>query len=31
MQVILMDHVDWLKQKDIDVLCDALKKHVKVI
>jgi len=29
-QVILMDHVDWLGQKDIDVLCNALKEQVKV-
>lgn len=29
-QVILMDHVDWLGQKDIDTLCQALKKQVKV-
>eukprot|EP00270_Netrium_digitus_P017940 TRINITY_DN6727_c0_g1_i1.p1 TRINITY_DN6727_c0_g1~~TRINITY_DN6727_c0_g1_i1.p1 ORF type:complete len:684 (+),score=143.97 TRINITY_DN6727_c0_g1_i1:121-2172(+) len=28
-KVILMDHVDWLGQKDIDTLCDALGKHVK--
>eukprot|EP00245_Coleochaete_scutata_P005726 TRINITY_DN1951_c0_g1_i1.p1 TRINITY_DN1951_c0_g1~~TRINITY_DN1951_c0_g1_i1.p1 ORF type:complete len:664 (-),score=144.25 TRINITY_DN1951_c0_g1_i1:680-2671(-) len=28
-KVILMDHVDWLEQKDIDVLCDALKAQVK--
>eukprot|EP00271_Cylindrocystis_brebissonii_P006722 TRINITY_DN19505_c0_g1_i1.p1 TRINITY_DN19505_c0_g1~~TRINITY_DN19505_c0_g1_i1.p1 ORF type:complete len:708 (+),score=127.24 TRINITY_DN19505_c0_g1_i1:145-2268(+) len=27
-KVILMDHVDWLGQKDIDTLCNALKKQV---
>ncbi len=30
LQVILMDHVDWLEQDDIDVLCAALKDQVKV-
>jgi hypothetical protein len=25
-----MDHVDWLEQDDIDVLCAALKDQVKV-
>jgi hypothetical protein len=29
-QVILMDHVDWLGQNDIDVLCNALKEQVIV-
>lgn len=29
-QVILMDHVDWLEQPDIDTLCAALKDQVKV-
>ncbi|KAJ7531111.1 hypothetical protein O6H91_14G032700 [Diphasiastrum complanatum] len=28
-KVILMDHVDWLDQTDIDILCEALKEHVK--
>lgn len=28
-KVILMDHVDWLGQKDIDVLCEALKRQVQ--
>ncbi|CAI5471037.1 unnamed protein product [Closterium sp. Yama58-4] len=28
-KVILMDHVDWLGQKDIDTLCQALKEQVK--
>ncbi|KAH9565685.1 hypothetical protein CY35_04G089900 [Sphagnum magellanicum] len=28
-KVILMDHVDWLEQDDIDVLCAALKDQVK--
>ncbi|CAM6106075.1 unnamed protein product [Calypogeia fissa] len=27
-KVILMDHVDWLEQKDIDILCSALKQQV---
>lgn len=26
-----MDHVDWLEQGDIDILCAALKDQVKVI
>jgi hypothetical protein len=25
-----MDHVDWLDQKDIDILCAALRDQVKV-
>ncbi|CAI7858224.1 unnamed protein product [Closterium sp. NIES-54] len=28
-KVILMDHVDWLGQRDIDTLCQALKDQVK--
>lgn len=28
-KVILMDHVDWLDQADIDILCDSLREHVK--
>ncbi|KAG0563546.1 hypothetical protein KC19_8G040100 [Ceratodon purpureus] len=28
-KVILMDHVDWLEQGDIDILCAALKDQVK--
>eukprot|EP00897_Mesotaenium_endlicherianum_P008660 jgi/Mesen1/7822/ME000417S07135 len=28
-KVILMDHVDWLGKKDIDVLCNALRNQVK--
>jgi len=28
-KVILMDHVDWLEQPDIDTLCAALKDQVK--
>ncbi|CAI5501434.1 unnamed protein product, partial [Closterium sp. Naga37s-1] len=28
-QVILMDHVDWLGQRDIDTLCQALRDQVK--
>ncbi|CAI5999109.1 unnamed protein product [Closterium sp. NIES-64] len=28
-KVILMDHVDWLGQRDIDTLCRALKDQVK--
>ncbi|KAJ7518535.1 hypothetical protein O6H91_21G073200 [Diphasiastrum complanatum] len=28
-KVILMDHVDWLDQEDIDILCQALKDHVE--
>lgn len=28
-KVILMDHVDWLEQGDIDTLCAALKDQVK--
>ncbi|XP_024520609.1 uncharacterized protein LOC9660589 [Selaginella moellendorffii] len=27
-KVILMDHVDWLEQSDVDVLCKALQAHV---
>lgn len=27
-KVILMDHVDWLEQKDIDTLCNALRRQV---
>ncbi len=30
LQVILMDHVDWLDQEDIDILCAALRDQVKV-
>lgn len=30
LQVILMDHVDWLDQPDIDTLAAALKAHVRV-
>jgi hypothetical protein len=26
-----MDHVDWLEQGDIDILCAALKDQVKVV
>ncbi|GBG63137.1 hypothetical protein CBR_g36906 [Chara braunii] len=29
-KVILMDHVDWLEQHDIEELANALQKHVKV-
>lgn len=29
-QVILMDHVDWLDQRDIDTLCEALSRQVIV-
>lgn len=28
-KVILMDHVDWLEQADIDTLCDALSEQVQ--
>ncbi|CAM6035693.1 unnamed protein product [Sphagnum compactum] len=28
-KVILMDHVDWLDQEDIDILCAALRDQVK--
>ncbi|BBN01909.1 betaine lipid synthase [Marchantia polymorpha subsp. ruderalis] len=28
-KVILMDHVDWLEQPDIDTLCDALRDQVR--
>lgn len=28
-KVILMDHVDWLEQGDIDILCDALRDQVQ--